>query len=140
MYQWWRVYEEGSPADAASLSWTQFSQMFLREFVPQTLRNTWHVEFEQMHQGTMSVSEYAVRFSDLSRNAPTLVSTVREGVRSFVEGLSYGIRLSMARELEMDVPFQHVVESTLRLEGMQGQERYDREAKRPLRSGGSTGP
>ncbi|XP_070045616.1 uncharacterized protein [Nicotiana tomentosiformis] len=77
-YQWWQVYEEGCPTDAASLSWTQFSEMFLREFIPQTLRDAWRAEFEQLCQGTMSVPEYAIRFSDLSRHTPALVFTVRE--------------------------------------------------------------
>ncbi|XP_070054055.1 uncharacterized protein [Nicotiana tomentosiformis] len=118
-YQWRRTYELGSPADAASLSWTQFLEMFLREFVPQTLRDARHAEFEQLHQGTMSMSEYVVRFIDLSRHAHVLVFTVRERVRKFIEGLCHDIRFSMARELEMDVPFQQVVEIARRLEGMQ---------------------
>nr|XP_009787669.1 PREDICTED: uncharacterized protein LOC104235577 [Nicotiana sylvestris] len=72
-YQWWRVYELSCPTDAASLTWS--------------LRDAWHVEFEQLHQGTMLVLKYAVRFSDLARYAPTLVTTVRERVCRFIEGL-----------------------------------------------------
>ncbi|XP_070039881.1 uncharacterized protein [Nicotiana tomentosiformis] len=109
-YQWWQTYELGIPADAASLSWTQFSKMFLREFVPQTLQVAWRAKFEQLRQGTMSVSEYAVRFSDLSRHAPALVSIVRERVCRFFEGLSHDIQFNMAQELETDVLFQQVVE------------------------------
>ncbi|XP_070036202.1 uncharacterized protein [Nicotiana tomentosiformis] len=105
-YQWWRANELGSPADAASLSWAQFSELFLRDFVPQSLRDAWRVEFEQLSQGTMSVLEYAVRFYDLARHAPALVATVRERVRRFIKGLIRDIRFSMARELESDVPFQ----------------------------------
>ncbi|XP_070035181.1 uncharacterized protein [Nicotiana tomentosiformis] len=143
-YKWWRAFELGSPADAASLSWFQFSEIFLREFVPKTLRDAWLAEFEQLHQGAMSVSEYAIRFSDLSRHAPALVTTVRECVRRFIEGLRHDIRFNMARELESYVPFQQLVEIARRLEGMwdqerrgpreredrRGQERDDREAKR----------
>ncbi|XP_070050688.1 uncharacterized protein [Nicotiana tomentosiformis] len=91
-YQWWRIYEEGSTADIASLTWTRFSELFLKEFVPHTLRDAWRTEFEQMRQGAMTVSEYAVRFSDLSRHAPALVSTIRERVCQFIEGRNYGIR------------------------------------------------
>ncbi|XP_070054807.1 uncharacterized protein [Nicotiana tomentosiformis] len=118
VYQCLRVSEEGSLAYAASLTWTQFSEMFLKEFVPQTLQDAWRVEFEQLRQGTMSVLEYVVRFSDLSRHAPTLVSTIRERVCRFIEGLNYGIRFSMAQELEIDNPYQHVVEIARRLESM----------------------
>ncbi|XP_070040426.1 large ribosomal subunit protein cL37 alpha-like [Nicotiana tomentosiformis] len=31
-YQWWLAYELDSPTEAYSLTWTQFSDMFLREF------------------------------------------------------------------------------------------------------------
>ncbi|XP_070036171.1 uncharacterized protein [Nicotiana tomentosiformis] len=104
-YQGWRAYELGSPAEAASLTWTQFSDMFLREYVPQSLRDAWHMEFEQLRQGAMTVSEYAVCFSDLARYAPALVAIFRERVSRFIEGLLYSIRLSMAWELEIDISY-----------------------------------
>ena len=59
-YQWWRAYELDSLVEAASLTWTQFSDMFLREYVPQSLRDAWCVEFEKLRQGSMTVSEYVV--------------------------------------------------------------------------------
>jgi len=65
----------------------------------------------------MNVTEYAVRLSDLARHAPALVATVRERVRWFIEGLHPSIRLSMARELEMDISYQQVVSIARRLEG-----------------------
>ncbi|XP_070031925.1 uncharacterized protein [Nicotiana tomentosiformis] len=66
-YRWWKIYEEGRSADAALPSWAQFSEMFLKEFVPQTLRDEWHTEFERLRQGTMIVSEYAIRFMEIAR-------------------------------------------------------------------------
>ncbi|XP_070044827.1 uncharacterized protein [Nicotiana tomentosiformis] len=104
-YQWWRAYELSSPEEAASLTWTQFSYMFLREYVPQSLRDICRVEFEQLHQGVMTVSEYTVCFSDLAQHAPNLVATVRERVHRFIERLHPSIRISMARELEMDISY-----------------------------------
>ncbi|XP_070054517.1 uncharacterized protein [Nicotiana tomentosiformis] len=76
-YQWWHAYKKGRPADPAPLTWAQFSEMFHREFTPQTLRYALRTELEQLHHGTMTVSECAMRFSELSRHAPILVSTVR---------------------------------------------------------------
>ncbi|XP_070034688.1 uncharacterized protein [Nicotiana tomentosiformis] len=90
-YQWWWAYEEGSPADVALLTWARFSEIFLREFVTHTLQDAWRAEFAQLRQGTMTVLEYAVRFSELSKHAPALVSTVKERVRRFIEGLNYGL-------------------------------------------------
>ncbi|XP_070041283.1 uncharacterized protein [Nicotiana tomentosiformis] len=60
-YRWWQAYEEGRPADATPPTWAQFSKMFLKEFVPQTLQDACCIEFERLCQGTMTVSEYAIR-------------------------------------------------------------------------------
>ncbi|XP_070042756.1 uncharacterized protein [Nicotiana tomentosiformis] len=87
----------------------------------------------------MTISDYAVRFSDLFRHAPAFVATVREGVRRFIERLNPGIRFSMAPELEMDITYQQVVEITWRLEGMWAREREEREVKRPRDSGAYSG-
>ncbi|XP_070056773.1 uncharacterized protein [Nicotiana tomentosiformis] len=83
------------------------------------------------------MSEYAVRFSELSKHAPALISTVRERVHRFIEGLNYYIRFSRARET--NTLYKQVVDITQRLEGMRGWEREDREAKRPRDSGTYSG-
>ncbi|XP_070039131.1 uncharacterized protein [Nicotiana tomentosiformis] len=130
--------------------------MFLRKFVPQSLRDAWRAKFEQLHQGTMSVSEYAVRFNYLARHPPALVATVRERVRRFIEGLKHDVQFSTARELESDISFQQVVWIACRVKGMwdqeredrsshergvrRGQEREDREVRRPRRLERSTCP
>ncbi|XP_070036009.1 uncharacterized protein [Nicotiana tomentosiformis] len=113
--------------------------MSLREYVPQSLRDAWRVEFEKLCEGSMTISEYAVRFSDLARHAPTLVTTVRERVHRFIEGLNPSIRLSMARELEMDVAYQQVVGIARMFEGMLSWDREEREAKRSRESGTYSG-
>ncbi|XP_070057749.1 uncharacterized protein [Nicotiana tomentosiformis] len=87
----------------------------------------------------MTVSEYAVWFNDLARHAPALVSTVRERVHRFIEGLKPCMRFSMARELEMDMAYQHVVGIARRLEGMLTREREEREAKRSQEFGTYSG-
>ncbi|XP_070036173.1 uncharacterized protein [Nicotiana tomentosiformis] len=87
----------------------------------------------------MDVSEYAVYFSDLARHAPALVATVRERVRRFIEGLHPSIRISMARELEMDIPYHKVVSIARRLEGMLDRDREKREAKRSRETGSCSG-
>ncbi|XP_070031996.1 uncharacterized protein [Nicotiana tomentosiformis] len=57
VYQWWHAYELSSPVEAASLTRTQFSNMFLREYFPQCLRDSWRAEFEKLRQGAMIVSK-----------------------------------------------------------------------------------
>ncbi|XP_070035352.1 uncharacterized protein [Nicotiana tomentosiformis] len=128
-YQWWQIYEECRPADATPPIWAPFSEMFLKEFVPQTLHDAWHVEFERLCQGTMTMSEYAIRFSELARRAPILVHIIRERVRRFIKGLDYDVKICMARELQTDAPFQQVVEIARKIEGVIGEERESKEAK-----------
>ncbi|XP_070035903.1 uncharacterized protein [Nicotiana tomentosiformis] len=109
--------------------------MFLKEYIPQSLKDSWRTEFQQLRQGAMTVSEYAVCFNDLARHAPSLVTTVRERVRRFIEGLHPSFRSSMARELEMDIAYQQVVGIAKRFEGMLARDREEREAKRSREAG-----
>ncbi|XP_070015361.1 uncharacterized protein [Nicotiana sylvestris] len=138
-YEWWRTYELDSPDEATSLTWTQFSYMFLREFVPQRLRDAWCTEFEHLRQGTMTVSEYAVHYTSLARHVPDLVSTIRERVCRFIEGLIPNIRSNMARELEMNISYHQVVRIARRIEGIHAREIEERKAKRSQESGHYSG-
>ncbi|XP_070042786.1 uncharacterized protein [Nicotiana tomentosiformis] len=105
----------------------------------------------------MIVSEYAMRFTDVSYHAPTLISTVRERerVHRFVEKLGYSLRFGMARKLETKAARKlwtetarrlvtktaspQVVEIARRFERIHDRERVDREAKRPRDFGGFSG-
>lgn len=49
----------------------------------------------------MSVTEYEARFTELSHHVTFLIPTEAEKVRRFMEGLNYGIRVTMACESEM---------------------------------------
>ncbi|XP_070057263.1 uncharacterized protein [Nicotiana tomentosiformis] len=113
--------------------------MFLREYVPQSLGYAWRAEFEQLRQGSMTVSEYAFHFSGLARHAPALVATVRERVPRFIERLHPSIRTSMARELEMDITYQQAMCIARRVEGMFARDREEREAKRSRETGHYSG-
>ncbi|XP_070055132.1 uncharacterized protein [Nicotiana tomentosiformis] len=96
-------------------------------------------EFEWLHQGTMTVSEYAIRFSKLARHAPILVFTVRERVSRFIKELDYDFKICMARELQTNIPFQQVVKISRMLERVRSEENESRETKRSRKSGGFSG-
>ncbi|XP_070046132.1 uncharacterized protein [Nicotiana tomentosiformis] len=68
-FSWWEAYERCRPVSIAPLTWKQFSILFLENFVPQSRREELCREFEQPHQGDMSVMQYEMRFSELDRNA-----------------------------------------------------------------------
>ncbi|XP_070051514.1 uncharacterized protein [Nicotiana tomentosiformis] len=84
----------------------------------------------------MTLSEYAIRFSELARHAPILVPTITERVHRLIEGLDYDIKICMAQELQTDTPFQQVVEITRKIEGVLGEERESKMAKMSRKPGG----
>ncbi|XP_070050032.1 uncharacterized protein [Nicotiana tomentosiformis] len=87
----------------------------------------------------MTVSEYAIRFSELARHVPILVCTIREQVCRFIEWLNYDFKICMARELQADIPFQQVVDIARMLERVRSEEKEAKEAKRSRNSGGFSG-
>ncbi|XP_033514401.1 uncharacterized protein [Nicotiana tomentosiformis] len=101
------------------------------EFIPQKRRERLCSEFDILRQEGMTVTQYAMRFTRLSRYTTLLVSTEREWVHRFVEGLTYNLRFRMAREIEIETTFHQVVEIARRLERINRQEREDMEAKEP---------
>lgn len=56
----------------------------------------------------------------MSRHTAILILVEREMVRSFIEGIAYGIRLHMTRETETEASFTLVVKSSRRIERICG--------------------
>nr|XP_033515635.1 uncharacterized protein LOC117280082 [Nicotiana tomentosiformis] len=101
-------------AGSPPMTWSQFTQLFLDMYIPPSKREELRYLFEQGH---MSVIDYEVRFSKLSRHALMILPTDAERIRRFVAGLHSGIRANMAREVEMGTSYQLVVETARRIEG-----------------------
>ncbi|XP_070032025.1 uncharacterized protein [Nicotiana tomentosiformis] len=132
----WEAYERSRLADAAPLSWHEFSVLFLEKFVPPTRREELCRKFEQPHQEGMSVTQYEMRFLELARHAIWLVHTDRESIRRFIDGLSYGLHFVMTRGNASSGRFDEVVDIAWWIEQVRSEEREEREAKRPRGSGG----
>uniref|UniRef100_A0A1U7W3T7 Uncharacterized protein LOC104224715 n=1 Tax=Nicotiana sylvestris TaxID=4096 RepID=A0A1U7W3T7_NICSY len=113
--------------------------LFSSQWVPRSQREERRRQFEYLHQGDMTVSQYEVRFSELARYAPWMVPTNRERIRRFVDGLIYPIRILMARERILSHTFEDAVDIARDIEADRHQEREKREAKRPCGSGISAG-
>jgi hypothetical protein len=75
-------------------------------------------EFEELKQGSMSVSEYVTRFTQLSRYAPDNVNTNEKKQDWFLNGLNNG--LAYALEAHDFVNFQDLVDKALVLENRRG--------------------
>ncbi|XP_070046985.1 uncharacterized protein [Nicotiana tomentosiformis] len=110
--RWWEVYESCRSIGAAPLTWQEFSILFLENFVPQSCREELRRQFEQLRQDDMSVMQYKMSFSKLSRHAVWLVPTDRERIRMFIGGLTYQLRLLMTWERVSGATFDEVVDIT----------------------------
>jgi hypothetical protein len=75
-------------------------------------------EFEDLKQGSMSVSEYVTRFTQLSRYALDNVDTDKKKQDWFLNGLNDG--LTYALEARDFIKFQDMVDKALVLENRRG--------------------
>lgn len=93
---WWRTIQRHYEAIGDEIAWTAFKADFLRKFIPSHIRDRKMREFQALVQGSMTVYQYEVRFTQLSRFAEALVTPESERIRRFVEGLRDDIQLSMS--------------------------------------------
>ena len=93
---WFDNMREGRPAGAAPISWEEFEAGFLREFLPESVKQSRAYEFERLTcDGFGSVEDYARRFMELYPYAPGLVATEPQKVDRFVYGLPLEIHTVM---------------------------------------------
>ncbi|XP_070032180.1 uncharacterized protein [Nicotiana tomentosiformis] len=76
-----------------------------------------------------------MRFSELACHAVWMVTTDRERIRRFIDGLTYQLQLLMTRERVSSATFDEVVDIARQIEMVCSQEHGERKAKRPRRLG-----
>ncbi|KAL8108855.1 hypothetical protein AgCh_025093 [Apium graveolens] len=84
---WW----ESSKAllEGKDLTWERFTEIFLEKYLPSYMQDQMEMKFLDLRQEDMSVAEYEVKFSELSRFVPEYMNTEekkakREGEREVV--------------------------------------------------------
>ncbi|WOH07597.1 hypothetical protein DCAR_0727029 [Daucus carota subsp. sativus] len=90
-YDWWETIPD-SDAQPPKLTWDDFQREFKDKYMPEIYRDEKQREFLNLKQGNMTVAEYEVKFTQLSRYASSMVATERDKCRRFEEGLKYEIR------------------------------------------------
>nr|XP_033516982.1 uncharacterized protein LOC117281239 [Nicotiana tomentosiformis] len=71
----------------------------------------------------MSVTEYVMRFTELSHHAAFMIPTEVENVKRFIEGLDFGIKIARAREAETGTIFCQAIDIVCKIERIQSQSR-----------------
>jgi hypothetical protein len=73
---WWDAYVKAHE-EPDTINWNEFKMVFRSHHVPQGVIKLKKKEFQDLKQGSMTVSEYVTRFTQLSRYAPDDVDTMR---------------------------------------------------------------
>ncbi|XP_038702123.1 uncharacterized protein LOC119998777 [Tripterygium wilfordii] len=85
---WYDTLRGGRLVGSASLRWEEFTEAFMARFLPRSVREARAHEFEKLVQTFgMTVTEYDILFTRLSRYAPHLVATEEMRITRFVNGL-----------------------------------------------------
>jgi hypothetical protein len=96
---WWDAYVEAHE-EPDSINWNEFKAIFCSRHVPEGIMKLKKKEFQDLKQGSMTVSEYVTRFTQLSRYAPNDVDT-DEKQDCFLNGLNDGLAYTLeARDFE----------------------------------------
>ncbi|XP_073261125.1 uncharacterized protein [Populus alba] len=98
---WYESKRGERAASSPPMAWKEFSEMFLERFLPESVREARSYEFEKLVQGDLTVIEYEVEFTRLSRFAWYLVPTEDRKIKRFVRGLnSYLFKAIRAHEFK----------------------------------------
>lgn len=76
------------PIRVGSIDWGVFKSSFFDRFFPVELREKNLVEFMNPHQRGISLTEYPLNLTKLSKYAPTLQKNSRDRMNKFVTGSS----------------------------------------------------
>ena len=87
---WWNWTKTSRDLEAMTL--TEFQELFMGKYFPDTTRHAKAQEFLELKQGMMTMMEYVARFTELARFADDYVATDMAKVRSFENGLKLSIR------------------------------------------------
>jgi hypothetical protein len=129
---WWDAYEDAHE-EPDNINWNEFKAAFCSHHVPQRVIKLKKKEFQDLKQGTMTMSKYVIHITQLSRYAPNGMDTDEKKQECFLNGLNDGLAYTLeARDFEN---FQAMVNKSLILENRRAileckckQERQDQQS------------
>jgi hypothetical protein len=131
---WWDSYVEAHE-EPKSINWQEFKNSFRSHHVPLGVMKL-KKGFEDLKQGSMSVSEYVTRFTQLSCYAPYNMDTNEKKQDWFLNGLNDS--LAYALEAHDFINFQDMVDKALVLENRRGIMEQKRKLQRTGLQGSNT--
>ncbi|KAK8949163.1 hypothetical protein KSP39_PZI006059 [Platanthera zijinensis] len=111
---WWLREKEGM---VGGCSWSSFKELLMRKFLPVVERDRLMNNFLHLKQRQLTINEYEIEFSNLSRFAPSLVATEEDRAKRFLGGLRSDVQqLAVAHGA---VTYAGVVEAALKVEAIE---------------------
>ena len=87
--------------ELAPIEWEEFKKAFVESYFPCYKRMFNVKEFKNLRQGNMIVEEYSLKFTLLSKFAPSLVSNPSDQITRFLTGVSDLLKESVVRQCYM---------------------------------------
>ncbi|XP_049348188.1 uncharacterized protein LOC125812755 [Solanum verrucosum] len=84
---WFTQWKANRKVEMGPIEWDEFKGAFLGKYFPREKRECKVEEFINFRQGNMSVEEYSLKFTLLSKYAPLLLSNPRDEMSRFVTGV-----------------------------------------------------
>jgi hypothetical protein len=91
---WWDAYVEAHE-EPDIINWKEFKMILWYDHVPEGIIKLKKKEFEDLKQGSMTVTEYVTRFTQLSCYAPNNVDTDEKRQDCFLNGLNDGLAYTL---------------------------------------------
>lgn len=80
----WKDYHE---RNTTPVTWDVFEDAFLERFFPRELRKVMSDKFMNLRQGSLSMREYSLKFTQLSKYALEIVAEARARMSRFTYGV-----------------------------------------------------
>nr|KYP52343.1 hypothetical protein KK1_025820 [Cajanus cajan]KYP52354.1 hypothetical protein KK1_025831 [Cajanus cajan] len=133
---WWRGTHHMLTARGVVVDWECFRRVFLEKYFLESVRHAKDAEFMRLHQGGLSVSEYAMRFEHLARFYSQAIFEAWK-CKKFAEGLRQELKKVVVPMAITE--FLTLVEKANVVERLEGGNRVTKTAEGPAGSkrGGS---
>ncbi|XP_020235391.1 uncharacterized protein LOC109815162 [Cajanus cajan] len=102
---WWRGTYQMLAARGVTVDWECFRTVFMEKYFPESVRHAKEAEFMRLHQGGMTVSEYAMKFEHLALEKAKVVEWLEGGNRVMrTAGGPYGSKRGESQRKLYDRP------------------------------------
>ena len=90
--RWWEMIQSGAKTLGKEISWNFLVKIFNEKYIPGVAKDKLVMKFQDLKQDQLTVSQYEVKFTQLSRYAEKLVSEEEDRTKRFVRGLKSEVR------------------------------------------------